>query len=226
MSSSPTDPTSTTGSSTSSPSRPDACHPRPSLVACGAIAQPAAADRRAARLAGRRAPAAAAAAQPAAPDRRRGRAAWRPRWPATYAGVAVGYADCGTYGALDEVCDELGLRRLPGLHCYDLFAGEEPAGGAARRPSRAPTCSPTSWSARSSAPWSASSGWTAGPSCATTTSGHYTRVVWLAQEPDAELPHARPAGRRPARAAADRRHDRHAATRDRARGPAALAFGQ
>ena len=43
---------------------------------------------------------------------------------ASYDGVAVGYADCGTYGALDEVCAELGLRRLPGLHCYDLFAGE------------------------------------------------------------------------------------------------------
>ncbi len=43
---------------------------------------------------------------------------------ATYDQVAVGYADCGTYGALDEVCAELGLRRLPGLHCYDLFAGE------------------------------------------------------------------------------------------------------
>jgi hypothetical protein len=41
-----------------------------------------------------------------------------------YAEVAVAYADCGTYGALDAVCDELGLRRLPGLHCYDLFAGE------------------------------------------------------------------------------------------------------
>ena len=39
--------------------------------------------------------------------------------------VAVGYADCGTYGALDEVCGRLGLRRLPGLHCYDLLAGPE-----------------------------------------------------------------------------------------------------
>ncbi len=36
--------------------------------------------------------------------------------------VAVGYADCGTYGALDELCARLGLRRLPGLHCYDLLA--------------------------------------------------------------------------------------------------------
>ena len=35
--------------------------------------------------------------------------------------VAVAYADCGTYGALDDVCARLGLRRLPGLHCYDVF---------------------------------------------------------------------------------------------------------
>ncbi len=40
-----------------------------------------------------------------------------------YSRVLIGYADCGTYGALDEVCDELGLVRLPGLHCYDVFGG-------------------------------------------------------------------------------------------------------
>ena len=28
--------------------------------------------------------------------------------------VAVAYADCGTYGALDEVCARLGVPRLPG----------------------------------------------------------------------------------------------------------------
>jgi Protein of unknown function (DUF1638) len=39
--------------------------------------------------------------------------------------VAVAYADCGTYGGLDDVCAELGLRRLPGLHCYDVLAGPE-----------------------------------------------------------------------------------------------------
>ncbi len=43
----------------------------------------------------------------------------RPR----YARVAVGYADCGTYGALDEVCTRLGVRRLPGTDCYAVFAG-------------------------------------------------------------------------------------------------------
>jgi hypothetical protein len=42
---------------------------------------------------------------------------------ASYDTVVVGYADCGTYGALDEVCERLGLRRLEGLHCYDVYAG-------------------------------------------------------------------------------------------------------
>ncbi len=41
----------------------------------------------------------------------------------SYASVVVGYADCGTYGSLDAVCDRLGLRRLEGLHCYDMYAG-------------------------------------------------------------------------------------------------------
>ncbi|MGH9020887.1 MAG: DUF1638 domain-containing protein, partial [Acidimicrobiales bacterium] len=38
--------------------------------------------------------------------------------------VAVAYADCGTYGALDDVCARLGLTRLAGASCYELFAGE------------------------------------------------------------------------------------------------------
>jgi hypothetical protein len=40
-----------------------------------------------------------------------------------YASIAIAYADCGTYGALDEVCARHGLRRLGGSHCYDVFAG-------------------------------------------------------------------------------------------------------
>jgi hypothetical protein len=42
-----------------------------------------------------------------------------------YARVAVAFADCGTYGALDEVCARRGLPRLGGDHCYDVFAGVE-----------------------------------------------------------------------------------------------------
>jgi len=39
--------------------------------------------------------------------------------------VVLAYADCGTYGALDDVCSRLGLSRLKGQHCYDVFAGSE-----------------------------------------------------------------------------------------------------
>jgi hypothetical protein len=44
---------------------------------------------------------------------------------AHYPQVAVAYADCGTYGALDAVCDRYGVPRLRGGHCYDLFAGTD-----------------------------------------------------------------------------------------------------
>lgn len=47
------------------------------------------------------------------------------RLRSTNAAVAVAYADCGTYGALDGVCERLGLVRLPGLHCYDVIAGAD-----------------------------------------------------------------------------------------------------
>jgi hypothetical protein len=39
--------------------------------------------------------------------------------------VIFAYADCGTYGALDDVCERLGIGRLRGKHCYDVFAGPE-----------------------------------------------------------------------------------------------------
>ncbi len=38
--------------------------------------------------------------------------------------VAAAYADCGTYGQIDRVCSDLGIARLSGLHCYDVFAGK------------------------------------------------------------------------------------------------------
>lgn len=40
--------------------------------------------------------------------------------------VLIGYADCGTGGDLDRLIDERpNLRRLPGAHCYEFFAGAE-----------------------------------------------------------------------------------------------------
>ncbi|HKP18279.1 MAG TPA: DUF1638 domain-containing protein [Gaiellaceae bacterium] len=37
--------------------------------------------------------------------------------------VFVAYADCGTTGAIDEVCERRGAERLPGAHCFAMYAG-------------------------------------------------------------------------------------------------------
>lgn len=42
-----------------------------------------------------------------------------------YARIFVAYADCGTAGGLDAVLSEFGAERLPGAHCYELFAGAD-----------------------------------------------------------------------------------------------------
>src|SRR5947209_4956184 len=117
MSSSPTAATSTTASSTSSPSRPDVA-----LIACGAIAQPCA------ETVARNGWSVDVHPLPPLLHNQPQRIAVQVeelavRLEARYATVAVGYADCGTYGALDELCARRGLRRLDGLHCYDLYAG-------------------------------------------------------------------------------------------------------
>src|SRR4051812_15022939 len=174
MSSSPTAATSTTASSSSLPSAPEEARDeasrsgRVALVACGALAQPAASI-------------AAATGWPLdvhplppllhnspreiAPQVR----TLVERLTPSYDRVVVGYADCGTYGALDDVCAELGVTRMDGLHCYDVYAGSATIERLmAEQP--APTCSPTSWCARSRARWSRSWGSTAGRSCGTTTS--------------------------------------------------------
>lgn len=43
-----------------------------------------------------------------------------------YDSVFVAYADCGTGGRLDAVLTEYGVERLPGAHCYEVFAGPGP----------------------------------------------------------------------------------------------------
>ncbi|WP_375489962.1 DUF1638 domain-containing protein [uncultured Jatrophihabitans sp.] len=103
-----------------------------------------------------------------------------------YAAVAVGYADCGTYGALDDVCAELGLRRLAGLHCYDVYGGaqqleqffaDEP-GTYVLTDFLVRSFTRTVWREL---------GLDRYPDLHETYFGKYRRVVWLAQEPDDEL---------------------------------------
>ncbi len=102
-----------------------------------------------------------------------------------YSTVAIGYADCGTYGALDEVCDRLGLDRLSGLHCYDVYAGPERLQSFFDE--QPGTYVLTDFLARSFARTVlAELGLDRYPELRDTYFGHYTRVVWLAQDVDPE----------------------------------------
>jgi hypothetical protein len=100
--------------------------------------------------------------------------------------VAVGYADCGTYGALDQVCARLGLRRLPGLHCYDLLAG--PSAVSALFSAEPGTYLLTDFLVRSfRRTVLAELGLDRYPELWPDYFGHYRRVVWLAQSRDSLL---------------------------------------
>jgi len=103
-----------------------------------------------------------------------------------YAAVAVGYADCGTYGALDEVCERRGLVRLPGLHCYDVYGGAD----RLREMFEADpgTYVLTDFLVRSfDRSVIAELGLDRYPELRDDYFRHYTRMVWLAQQPDEAL---------------------------------------
>jgi hypothetical protein len=100
--------------------------------------------------------------------------------------VALAYADCGTYGALDELCTRLGLRRLPGLHCYDLFAGPERMRAVFE--AEPGTYVLTDFLVRSfQRTVLAELGLDRYPQLWPDYFGHYRRVVWLAQDRDPGL---------------------------------------
>jgi hypothetical protein len=100
--------------------------------------------------------------------------------------VALAYADCGTYGALDELCARYGVRRLPGLHCYDVFAGADRM--AAMFGAEPGTYVLTDFLLRSfDRSVLAGLGLDRYPELWDDYFGHYTRLVWLAQEPTAAL---------------------------------------
>jgi len=98
----------------------------------------------------------------------------------------LAYADCGTYGALDSLCDTRGVKRLPGLHCYDLYAGEDRV--AALLDEEPGTYLLTDYLVRTFARTVLSSlGLDKHPELFPDYFGHYTRLVWLAQEPTPAL---------------------------------------
>jgi hypothetical protein len=98
-----------------------------------------------------------------------------------YERIVVAYADCGSRGAVDGV----GLPRLQGDHCYDVFAGEEVRAAMEEEPGTyfltdflARTFDRTVWR---------SLGLDRHPELRDDYFRHYRRVVYLAQRPTPEL---------------------------------------
>jgi len=178
MSSSQTGPTSTTGSSASSASS--------TVVTCGALAGHIRA------IAARRGWPVTVQALPAALHNRPAgipahvQQAIDDLPPGAASGTVVGYADCGTYGQLDEAVARAGASRLPGLHCYDLFAGSDTVRELFHM--EPGTYLLTDYLVRTfDRTVVASLGLDRHPELWPDYFGHYTRIVWLAQEPTADL---------------------------------------
>ena len=103
-----------------------------------------------------------------------------------YDRLLIGYADCGSRGAIDELCERLGAERLPGETCYDLFAGT--AAIASIRDEEPGTFFLTDFLVKTfdHLVWRGL-GLDRYPDLRDTYFGNYRRVVWLAQEPTPAL---------------------------------------
>jgi hypothetical protein len=113
-----------------------------------------------------------------------------------YDRIVIGYADCGSRGAVDELAERLGAERLPGEACYDLFAGADAI--ARLRDEEPGTFFLTDFLVRTfdHLVWRGL-GLEQHPELRDDYFGNYRRVVWLAQQRTPELERA-------AQAAADR----------------------
>jgi Protein of unknown function (DUF1638) len=112
-----------------------------------------------------------------------------------YDALAVAYADCGSYGAIDEVVYEHGISRLTGEHCYDVFARDEVCGALEEEPG---TYFLTDFLARTFEHTVVRElGLDRHPELRDDYFRNYTRVLWLAQRPT-------PATRAAAQRAAER----------------------
>ncbi len=101
--------------------------------------------------------------------------------------VFVAYADCGTGGRLDALLAEFpGVQRLPGAHCYEMFAGS--ATFAALSAAEPGTFYLTDFLVKhfDALVWGGL-GLDRHPHLRDAYFGHYRRVVYLSQRADAEL---------------------------------------
>jgi Protein of unknown function (DUF1638) len=98
-----------------------------------------------------------------------------------YDALAVAYADCGSYGAIDDAVEEHGIPRLRGEHCYDVFARDEVRSALEQEPG---TYFLTDFLARTFEHTVVRElGLDRHPELRDDYFGNYTRVLWLAQRP-------------------------------------------
>ena len=103
-----------------------------------------------------------------------------------YERIFVAYADCGTGGLLDPVIADEGVERLPGAHCYEVFAGGDAF--AAMADAEPGTFWLTDFLARNFDRLVIRGlGIDRHPELQSVYFAHYTRVVYLSQTDDAEL---------------------------------------
>jgi hypothetical protein len=103
-----------------------------------------------------------------------------------YERIFIAYADCGTGGLLEPVLAAEGVERLPGAHCYEVFAGSgEFAAMADAEPG---TFWLTDFLARNFERLVIRGlGIDRHPELQSTYFAHYTRVVFLSQTEDPDL---------------------------------------
>jgi hypothetical protein len=113
-----------------------------------------------------------------------------------YGKIAVAYAECGTQGELDKVCEEEGAERIAGPHCYSFYWGNEAF--AKREDDDIDAFFLTDFIARQFESFVIKPlGLDRHPELRDMYFGNYRRLIYLAQTEDAELESK-------ARAAADR----------------------
>lgn len=103
--------------------------------------------------------------------------------------IYIAYADCGTSGALDEVCTRHGVKRIAGPHCFSFYYGNDAFAG--RHEDDIYTFFLTDFLARQFRAFVVEPlGLDDHPELIETYFGNYKKLVYLVQKADPELDRA------------------------------------
>ncbi|MEL6435325.1 MAG: DUF1638 domain-containing protein [Pseudomonadota bacterium] len=102
--------------------------------------------------------------------------------------IVIGYADCGTGGALDVVCQRRNVRRLEGPHCFALYLGLDAFNSHSEKDAYMTTFFITDFLARHPETFFFEPlGLDRHPELSETYFAHYERALYIAQTDDPDL---------------------------------------